>query len=210
MVAALACAGLLVALASTLDDSVGRLTGSNSVPASAAVATVEPKQVLCQKEAIVPAGTRMLTLGASAASATTPALDVTVKTARGERVTRGHLPGGYGAVGSVNIPVESVNDTVGDATVCIRNAGRAPLMLYGTVTPTPSQLFVDGRQLNGLLTVLWYGGAESWLAHVPEIMHHVDVGGTQIAGGSTLWLVLGLVLAASALALYLTLRPERE
>jgi hypothetical protein len=130
IVAALACLALVIALVSNLTERSGRFSGTNSISARADVADIQAGQEICQKEAVVPAGTRSLTLGARTnqpAPATGPRLDVTVKTPSGTPVTRGRLPAGYPDSGSVSIPVEPVTKTAPSAIVCIRDAGPGPI-----------------------------------------------------------------------------------
>ena len=211
IVAGLACLALVVGLITNVTGSRGFFSGTNSISARADVADLQAGQEICQKEAVVPAGTRSLTLGARTNQpppVTGPRLDVTVKTPSGTPVTRGRLPAGFADTGSVNIPLEPVTKTAPSAIVCIRDGGPGPISLYGSLTSEPAQLFVGKQQLSGLLTVVWYGQEKNWLQQAPAIAHHADTGGTQVLGSLTLWLTLGFVLVGAAAALFVTLRES--
>jgi hypothetical protein len=209
LVALLACAALVVAFAVVLPDVAARLTGSNAVPGKTAIAKLAPGQRACQRGETLPAGTASLSLGAQTAARRSPtgsALRVTVTDPQGSVVTRGRVAAGYEDVAAVGIQLAPVRAAVQSVTVCVRNDGPVAMELLGSPTARPAPLYVQGHQVSALLALVWYGKPESWLSHVSTIAHHADTGGTQVAGGLTLWLALALVLMAGAAALVVTLR----
>lgn len=203
--AGLACALLLIAFVEVLPRERPRLAGTNSVPAKVSAGTIEAGQSACQTERVVPGGARKLTLGATSLGAPGPELEVRI-TSGGREVAHGRLPGNYPDRGIVTVPITPIADTVGSAHVCIRNVGPAALSLYGERTQSGTPLTTGGVGQQAAITLIWDGEEKSWAALVPTIVHHADVGGTQLFGSLTLWVPFGLVLLAGALALVVTLR----
>ena len=205
IVAAVACAALLIAFVSVLGQERRHIVGTNSVPARDLVATITAGQTACQKERVLPAGTRSLTLGANTMGAPGPELVLTV-TAGGRQVARGRVAGNYPDSGVVGINMDPVDRTYEHVVVCVRDLGPASLNLYGEPTTLGTPLTAGGVRKEAVATVIWYGHTQSWASLVPTIAHHADTGGTELFGALTLWLALAFVLLAGAGALFVTLR----
>jgi hypothetical protein len=208
ILAALACAGLIVAFASTLARERNTLAGSNTAPPKAPVAQLQAGQTACQHGVLIPAGVKGLRLGARTnLGAPTPGPGVSARILVGGTViSRGSLKAGYAENGSVSMPVTPIDGTHAGSTVCVHNDGPVRMEFYGATTAAGTPLTVAGKPTMAVLTLIFDGKRESWASSVPTIAHHADTGGTQVFGSLTLWLAAAFVLAAGLGAVYLTLR----
>ena len=197
---------LCAALGVALTRSEARYAGFNAIRATAAVTTLEGGDEACQVIETVPAGTAAVQAVVATGGQPGPALRARVHTPSGETVTTGTRAGGYGD-GRVDIPVRPLRRTVGYVTVCLRDDGTTPVQLVGVPTPNGG-LEVNSVPHRGLLTLAYRrAGEETALSLLPVIAHRAGLGKSTIAGGWTLWALVGLFLASSAIALGLVLAP---
>lgn len=182
---------VIIALGVVLTASKPRQAGSNYVKENAQAHILKGDQRYCQSGELIPGDTGALRLLVATFHRPTPDLVVTVK-ADGREVTSGRLSGGR-REGHQEIPLRTVDDAVGDATVCVRPEGTlGRTVLYG-----------DGEAVR----FEWLRpGSESWLSIVPAIAHRISLGKANPFGGLLLPFLVLVVIAAWALACRVLLR----
>jgi hypothetical protein len=197
------CAALAVGLA----RSEPRYAGVNSVRSSIVATEIGADDEVCQVRDTVPAGTAAIEVLGATGGRPGPPLQARVLTRTSEFVSTGRLAGGYGD-GKIAIPVKEIDGTLAEARICIRNLGRGKLALLGAPTP-PGLIEVNGEPRTGLLTIGFLrAGEETTLALLPTIAHRLGLAKTTLAGSWTIWALLALFLASSAIALRLVLARD--
>lgn len=203
---AIALAALIVML-----RSAPRVAATNLVSDAQWAITLHPGEVLCDPGEIVPAGTGALRLRALAEAGRGPALSVSVAGPPGTRLAATEATGGLAAgwrTGSIRIPLrDTVGNTLGGGTVCVRNVGASTVSLGGAAPDGASVVTVDGHYLDGKPRVEYLGpGSQSWFALLPELARRFSLGKGRIVRHWASLAAIALVLCAIALAARTLLR----
>ena len=99
-----------------------------------------------------------------------------------------------------------VRHTRTDAYVCIRNAGRLPIVITGVLTPF-GNVQIRRKHLDIALTTLWFAPEKkTWLQELGAIIPRV--GHARIGGIWAFWVAGLLLLAALSLALVTAIREN--
>jgi hypothetical protein len=191
-----------------MDHRHEHLAGSNSVKLQQPVIQIDGGSRLCQPT-VAPGDAASVLLFVAPTGPKGPPLSMTL-TARGRTLAGSRIPAGWTG-GTIRIAFPALPATEGDATLCLRNGGRAPLAFAGLPTTVPTNATVDGVPQKGLSTVEWFRpGTSDWWSLLPTIAHRAGVLKGSLAGGWGFWLAAALVLAAGAGALALSLRGLRR
>ncbi len=211
---------LLVALAVTLAHSEPRLIGTNSVPIRFQYIGLQPGQEACQGSQLLPKGAgRMRMFISPVVAGGTPRAAMTIRQrldglvghSRGRYVRPGAEPPVPGTeshpLGRMDFTIDPpVRHTRTDAYVCVRNTGRAPMVLMGVLT-SYGNVRLEGKQLDIALTTLWFAPKdETWLQELGAIVPRV--GHARIGGVWAFWVAGLLLLAAFSLALVTAIREN--
>jgi hypothetical protein len=182
---------LLAALIVTLSHAEPRQAGANHVPEIEEVAKRRGDWRHCQSGEVVPKDAASLRLLVGTYGRPTPELRVVARRQGGEVVTAGRLPADAGE-GHVDIPVRRVEETEGNARVCVSVSGRGRTVLYGAA---------------GRLRLNWYReGSESWFDVLPTIAHRFGLARANPVGALLLPLAALILLAGWVATVRLVLR----
>lgn len=173
----------------SLAPSEPRRSGTNNVPATAAVARLAAGAETCQPEDI-PASTRALRLAVEPAGGAR----VVVEIASGGTSPVGGRARVAADAGAVEVEL-SRGPAAGAARLCVRNTSRNSLALLGY--PTGER---GGRPTGPIRVDYYRGGSESWWGVTGALADRFAYGKSGLLGGGALWLTAGLVLTAWALA----------
>jgi hypothetical protein len=211
--AALAVA-LLVGFVSILERKETHLAGTNSVALRKPVLQIARGHSLCQRGEVVPSDAVTLRLF-GVWGPRGPHARATLRDRSGRLVSGGALE--RDGEGALILRLAPDRRTVGDVTLCVTNADRAPLALSGVTTPILGALIdgktpiVDGEGVFAEVTALYYPAhEESWASLLPRMVSRV--GSAHLARGWIGWLALASAVAALALALAAAaaIRPGRS
>jgi hypothetical protein len=173
---------------------------------------VLPGQQACQKHERVPADSGMLHVRASTAGKAAGPLVASV-IVRGQTLAKGTSPGGF-VDSTVQIPVTPENPELSDATVCVRNAGRKPVALLGQNVVEDQAAVVSGDPSppHGSMRLEWFESKkQTRLAGAGDVARRYGLAKASFFGSWTMWVMLALLLAASAGGIVLVAREaERE
>jgi hypothetical protein len=197
---------LLVALGVTLAHSEPRLTGTNSVPLRGPAVGVRAGEQLCQPGQLMPKDSgRMRLFLAPTRPGRKPETLVTIQQPQDGVIARG--AGRYKQPGVLDVTIDPpVTRTRTDAEWCVRNTGRATIVLSGILTPYGNAR-LEGKKLDVSLTTLWYRAAErSWVAELSAIIPRV--GHARLGSTLAFWAAALLLLAAIGVALTTAIRES--
>jgi hypothetical protein len=108
-----------------------------------------------------------------------------------------------GPEGTIEVPLDPATEAIRDARVCVSNAGREALLLYGERKRAPG-----GFRYRYGVTFL-EDGSSSFLTRADVVSRRFHNGQAGALGAWAMWLALALGVAAGALALALQLRVSR-
>lgn len=205
-VVALGLLALLLAALAVLLQSAQRRSGTNLTADTGFVIPVEPGELLCEPDELLPGDTGGLRLSASSGAEPGPRLDVTIA-AGARRLASGGLAAGWRS-GTITIPVSVVHATQG-ATVCLVNRGSSRVSFGGSVPDANFYVALGGKPLSGRLRIEYMRpGSESWLALLPALLHRFSLAKADLVRHWAAPAVLLLMVLAIALALRTILREE--
>jgi hypothetical protein len=190
---AIAAAGLTVLL-----QSSPRRAGTNLTSDVGLAIHLPPGQALCEPGELIPEDTAALALHAGAGGHPAPALNVVVRGPHGVLST-GSLAAGW-RPGAIRIPLRRLTQTVGNATVCVNNAGSSEVDFGGSV---PSGFAIDlaGKPLLGRLRIEYMRpGSETWLQFAPALVRRFSLAKSDLLRHWEWAAVLILMFAAVGLA----------
>jgi hypothetical protein len=197
---------LLVALGIVLAHSEPRLTGTNSVPLRGPAVGLQEGEQMCQLGQLMPEDSgRMRMFLAPARADRTPEVLVTIRQKQDGLIAR--TAGHYRRPGVLDVTIDPpVRRTRIDAEVCVRNTGRATVVLSGILTPF-GDVMLRGKRLDAALTTLWYETDKtSWLSELPAVIPRV--GHARIGGTWAFWIASLLLLSALGVALTTAIREN--
>ena len=206
---ALGAALALIALAAAivLSQSPRVLAGSNAIePFSSRLTTVPGSGSGCQPGETLPARTTAISLSLEA----TAGPRVTITVLSGKAILT-HGTSAEGWLGQdVTIPVEPLDRTVRNATVCFAFKGADEQVSFlGLPAPRLSPATSARRALPGRMAIEYLRhGSSSWFSLAPSIARSMGLGrawpGTWVA-----LVAISLAVASIALASWLTIRESR-
>ena len=205
-VVALGLLALLLTALAVLLQSAQRRSGTNLTANTGYVIPVEPGELLCEPDELLPGDTGALRLSASSGAKPGPRLDVTIA-AGARRLATGRLAAGWRS-GTVTIPVSVVRATQG-ATICLVNRGSSRVSFGGSVPDANFYVALGGKPLSGRMRIEYMRpGRESWLALLPALLHRFSLGKADLVRHWAAPAVLLLMLLAIGLTLRTILREE--
>src|SRR5436305_15282895 len=182
-----------------MNHSGERLAGSNSVKLQQPAIQINGRSRLCQP-GVAPRDAASVLLFVAPTGPKGPPLSSTL-TASGHTIATSRIAGGWTG-GTVRVTVRKLPATYGEAFLCVRNEGRAPLAFSGLPTTTPTRTTVDGQPKKGVITVEFFPpGTSDWWSLLPTIAHRAGVLKGSLAGAWGFWLAAALVLVAGLAAL---------
>ena len=202
---------LLIALGVVVLLSVGNcpLLGTNRVPPASFFAVVPPRggQACTGAPEHIPAATGQVVVRTSTSQA--GPLDVTL--VRGGRVVaRGRRTAPYES-GDTYVRLAAPLRGPALAVVCVRNGGPKPLGLAGTPANQAPKVQVDGRPVDALIRLEYRGAARvSWWSRIGAVARRFADGKASWVGSWTVWLALGISLAAIVIGLVVLWRGPRR
>jgi hypothetical protein len=168
---------------------------------------VLPGQEACQKPERVPAGTGLLRVIASTAGKSAGPLAVAVR-AGGRQVATGTSRRGF-VDSTVEIPMTDQPREVAGATVCVRNAGARAVAILGQNAPRNEAAVVSGDPAppHGSMRLEWFEDTtRTRIDSAGAIAKRYPLAKASFLGSWTMWVMLALLLAASAAAIVLVAR----
>jgi hypothetical protein len=149
---------VLVAIGIGGTHAVRRVDGSNGVGSEQFVAVVGPRQVLCQRDEIVPAGAGSLRLTIGTYDKPGPPLRTSVEIG-GKRVLGvGQLAAGW-KQGIVDVPLGAdAPRALTGARICVANRSAGRLAVAGAVLGASSAARVAGRPARGRVRIAYIDG----------------------------------------------------
>ena len=198
-VAAVATLALvLLAAAVLLSRSAPRLAQADGARAFGSGVAVAAGQTVCQSGEYAPPSAATLVLGANP-DGPGPPLELTVG---GHAI---HVRGGYGD-GTLRVPLPA--DAEGPVSVCIRNAGRAPVAFAGqnaaVALPPGIGLLVDGRPQPLALQLRWMTAPRSGWSTIGPVLRRW--GYVTALGAATPYVAIALFALAFGAAVALAVR----
>jgi hypothetical protein len=191
---------LIAGLAIVLAESRPERTGVNGIPPAAYVASLRPRQIICQPSTI-PAGTGSVGLTVGTYGLPGPPLAVTFRSPAGS--FRSPVAGRYGG-GILSVPARPPGREA-SGVLCVRNLGTSRLALAGTTGAGPVSSF-DGAPSRAALQIEYARGTASGFALAGTVARRL---GLLRLGDGLLWVVVALMAAAVAATLALALRELR-
>src|SRR5215210_7019336 len=181
-------AGLVLVL---LLGQAQRRAGSNYVPEYGPVTELRGAAQHCEEGELVPGDSGALNLAIGTYGRPTPDLTVTVSAPERGVVSRGRLSAGH-PEGRVVIPIDTVDETLSGARVCVRTGPGGRTVLYGR---------------GDKVRLAWLRpGTESRLALLPTIAHRFGLAKLNPFGPWVLLVVALVMGVAWFLALRLVFR----
>jgi hypothetical protein len=168
---------------------------------------VLPGQQACQKPERVPADTGMVHVIVSTAGKPAGPLVAWV-TVGGQMRAKGTSSAGF-VDSTVQIPLTPVNRELNGATVCLRNAGKEPVAFLGQNAAPEESAVVSGDHAppHGSIRLDWYEGKKHMrIAGAGDVAKRYGLAKASFFGSWTMWVMLGLLLAASAAGIVLVAR----
>lgn len=185
IVVALGAVGLVVGLALTFSARSATWLGSNGVPRAQWVYVIDAGKEFCQDSIDVPpgAGTIRMRIGTH----DQPGPPMTVRILEGENtLTRGSVARGWPS-GDIDVNFNPLDDGFENARVCVYNDGPTRLALAGIDGLMGAQFYTRERR--------------SWWGQFGILRDRFAEGRSTWFGAWSLYVALGLVLAAAALGL---------
>ncbi|MGA2163431.1 MAG: hypothetical protein ABSH36_03065 [Solirubrobacteraceae bacterium] len=197
-----------IAAAIVLSGSPQVLAGSNGVAAVIypPLASVSGGGGACQPDETVPAGSSAIRLSLEASAG--PRIAVTVHSGATLIAHGESAPGWLGRV--VTVPIEPIDSTVHQATVCFSFTGADErVSLLGVRTPRQGAATSGARTLPGRIAIEYlHAGSSSWWSLASEVARRLGLGRAW-AGTWVAVMVAALMAAGLALASWLILREAR-
>jgi hypothetical protein len=192
------------------------IAGTNTVSRLGPVIGVNPGKDYCERIPSVPSGTGFVRLEAVRANQTV-ALQARRDFSRLDPITglgvsladsRG--PIGSGTVsgvdsGRIDVPLRQPTRGAGRAHICVSNLGEEVLSLYGE-----AKAQADGTSAATLGVTFLDAESSGWLSHPGTILSRFRDGHAGAIGTWALWLACLLVLAASALSVWLMVEQSER
>jgi hypothetical protein len=178
-------------------------------PAQVAV-VLQPGDIACQGPIDVPADADSVKFEVGTFGAPGPRLEVL--TPRGEAGGRGSVPGGYRDRAIVSASPNGI-DSGQRIAVCVRNAGRRQVSLWGGVAGAArtSKLLVDGRDAQtDLALVFEREESRSMLSALGDVFERAALFHPSWVSAGLLWALAVLLLTALPVALVLALRTALD
>jgi hypothetical protein len=164
-----------------------------------------PGQQACQQHEPVPGGSGQLHVIASTAGKPAGPLVASVSVGGQTRAT-GRSASGF-VDSTVQIPLTPENGELSGAEVCVRNAGRAPVALLGQNAAGTEAAVVSGKRVSGSMRLDWYESKKhTRIAGAGDVARRYSFAKASFFGSWTMWVMLGLLLAASAAGIVLVAR----
>jgi hypothetical protein len=206
--ASLAVVVLVVVVA--LSDRDVHLAGTNNVFDRFPVATLEPRDELCEQHEVVPADAAAVRFSVAPGSGTPGgALRVRVLDDDGRAISRGRRAGGWGG-DYVDVPIAPVQRTLGDAQVCVENRGAPALTLRGYAVEPRLGFTLRGDRVDQQVRLTYLRAeAENWWSVSRVIAHRLGLGKGEVFGAWVPFAWLAALLAMSAVVVSLALRRVR-
>jgi hypothetical protein len=194
-------AGLLLIAAAVLAfaaDSKQRVAGTNLLAPLNPTVEVRPGGRACERIRHLPAGAAAVRIRADAGAGE---ISPRVKISKGDALVSSGSA--RGPEGTIEVPLDPATEAIRDARVCVSNAGREALLLYGERKRAPG-----GFRYRYGVTFL-EDGSSSFLTRADVVSRRFHNGQAGALGAWAMWLALALGVAAGALALALQLRVSR-
>jgi hypothetical protein len=194
-------AGLAI-YSATQDDTLAFTLG---VPSNGAVAPLKAGQTVCQAPIEVPddaAAFDRVVAHLGTYGRPGPAVELSVQTSDRRTIARGRIAGGYGDNSRPPIELGRVTDR-GPLRVCLRNAGRGPVGVYGAADAAAraSTAMLDGQPIRADLDLVFERDhARSVASLVPAILSRASLFRASWLG-SWAYVLLGLVVLLGVPAL---------
>lgn len=166
-----------------------------------------PGQQACQKPERVPAATGELRVIVSTAGKPAGPLVVSV-TVGGRTLAKGTSSGGF-VDSPVQIPITRQDAELSGATVCVRNAGTKPVAILGQNAPVRQAAVVSGDPAppHGSMRLEWFEDkTQTRISSASDIARRYPLAKASFLGRWTMWVMLALLLAASAAGIVLVAR----
>jgi hypothetical protein len=203
-----AAAGIAIIAAAVLAFSFSShpvVAGTNSVEPMYATVVVPASERRCQRVARVPAGADRLQIWVAAFSGPPPVVMVTLRDASGRiavgdaRVSRGEMP----------IELGSRTRAGHRATLCFSDLGTGGVVLAGERKRLPPAPGRNREERRGVASAIFLEpGSETWASRAGEIVTRFGYGLVGAVGTWALWVGFVLAFVASALSLWLAIRPD--
>lgn len=202
--AALAIVGGTVAQLSTVAP---RQTGTNQVAPREFVVKVPAFAGMCQSPETLYARTQTLRMTLATFGRRTRPLELTVRK-DGRTLARGQIDAGW-SEGVVDFPITPTpKRTVVGTKICVRSVGKSNLAFGSEFVPEDQGIVSLGRRIGGKVSLVSYDRPQSLLRYMDSVAAHYGHGTARKSGGWMLWVVLGLLVAALAVAGAALLRPR--
>lgn len=198
---AVGLAALAIAFAVGGTHPERRLEGSNSVGVGQFVVSLKPGQVVCQREAELPAGVGGLVMTIGTYGKPGPLLRTSVESpGAGRAAPAGELAAGW-LEGPIEVPLGAVvRRRVPSARICVANRGGDRLVIAGTRVGRRAGATVAGRRTDGRIGMQYVrGGRQSSWDLAGRIASRMTMG-TGLWGGLAPWAAAALVLLAAGAA----------
>jgi hypothetical protein len=204
LAAAIGVVAALVFLVAVMSNSDYRRTGTNSAGVPIHL-TVQPGVQTCQSGEFVPKGSGFVVPAIIGSPVSVRVYDASRKLVATERA---RPP----ASGLTRIPLSrTIPRDIENGTVCLRNAGSAPLAVYGDYVPPNRPGAANAPVVNGVgssvIRLDWYTPRrESWWAQTSRIADRFALVKAPFLGPWAFWAALAALLGISVAAIVRAVR----